>query len=169
MYDLFGNRTKNNEDTSNEIVSNTNALPDYEVRSIENWDDLPEVKQELLRGIYAHGFETPSPIQKKAIVPLFDGKDIIAQAQSGTGKTGCFTIGTLQRIDSDIQTTQALIMAPTRELSCQIKKVLDAIGNMIPNLTSQLLVGGTSTDADGEKLTKNTPQVVIGYLVAFTI
>ena len=153
---------ENNEDTSNEIVSNTNALPDYEVRSIENWDDLPEVKQELLRGIYAHGFETPSPIQKKAIVPLFDGKDIIAQAQSGTGKTGCFTIGTLQRIDSDIQTTQALIMAPTRELSCQIKKVLDAIGNMIPNLTSQLLVGGTSTDADGEKLTKNTPQVVIG-------
>ena len=153
---------ENNEDTSNEIVSNTNALPDYEVRSIENWDDLPEVKQELLRGIYAHGFETPSPIQKKAIVPLFDGKDIIAQAQSGTGKTGCFTIGTLQRINSDIQTTQALIMAPTRELSCQIKKVLDAIGNMIPNLTSQLLVGGTSTDADGEKLTKNTPQVVIG-------
>ena len=153
---------ENNEDTSNEIVSNTNALPDYEVRSIENWDDLPEVKQELLRGIYAHGFETPSPIQKKAIVPLFDGKDIIAQAQSGTGKTGCFTIGTLQRIDSDIQTTQALIMAPTRELSCQIKKVLDAIGNMIPNLTSQLLVGGTSTDADGEKLIKNTPQVVIG-------
>lgn len=153
---------ENNKDTSNEIVSNTNALPDYEVRSIENWDDLPEVKQELLRGIYAHGFETPSPIQKKAIVPLFDGKDIIAQAQSGTGKTGCFTIGTLQRINSDIQTTQALIMAPTRELSCQIKKVLDAIGNMIPNLTSQLLVGGTSTDADGEKLTKNTPQVVIG-------
>lgn len=153
---------ENNKDTSNEIVSNTNALTDYEVRSIENWDDLPEVKQELLRGIYAHGFETPSPIQKKAIVPLFDGKDIIAQAQSGTGKTGCFTIGTLQRIDSDIQTTQALIMAPTRELSCQIKKVLDAIGNMIPNLTSQLLVGGTSTDADGEKLTKNTPQVVIG-------
>ena len=153
---------ENNEDTSNEIVSNTNAFPDYEVRSIENWDDLPEVKQELLRGIYAHGFETPSPIQKKAIVPLFDGKDIIAQAQSGTGKTGCFTIGTLQRIDSDIQTTQALIIAPTRELSCQIKKVLDAIGNMIPNLTSQLLVGGTSTDADGEKLTKNTPQVVIG-------
>ena len=62
---------ENNEDTSNEIISNTNALPDYELRSIENWDDLPEVKQELLRGIYAHGFETPSPIQKKAIVPLF--------------------------------------------------------------------------------------------------
>jgi translation initiation factor 4A len=135
---------------------------DYEIRSIESWDDLPEVKQVLLRGIYAHGFETPSPIQKKAIIPLFEGKDIIAQAQSGTGKTGCFTIGTLQRINTEFKTTQALIMTPTRELSHQIKKVLDAIGTMIPNITSQLLVGGTSTDMDSEQLTKNTPHVVIG-------
>ena len=56
-------------------------------QEIENWDDLPDAKQKLLRGIYAYGFETPSPIQKKAIVPMFARRDVIAQAQSGTGKT----------------------------------------------------------------------------------
>lgn len=158
MTSLTTTKEESSIKTSEEIAS----ISDYEIHSIESWDELPEVKQILLRGIYAYGFETPSPIQKKAIVPLFDGKDIIAQAQSGTGKTGCFTIGTLQRIDTEVRTTQALIMTPTRELSCQIKKVLDAIGMMIPNLTSQLLVGGTSTDLDSEQLTKNTPHVVIG-------
>ena len=143
-------------------IEESDANKAYEIRSVENWEELPEVKQLLLRGIYAHGFETPSPIQKKAILPLFDGKDMIAQAQSGTGKTGCFTIGTLQRINTDEGATQALIMAPTRELSFQIKRVFDAIGSMMPNLVSQLLVGGTSTDADSEMLMKNPPHVVIG-------
>ena len=150
------------QDNAEEMSKQDVPITDYEIPSIESWDELPEVKQHLLRGIYAHGFETPSPIQKKAIVPLFDGKDIIAQAQSGTGKTGCFTIGTLQCIDTDIRTTQALIMAPTRELSYQIKKVIDAIGSMVPNLVTQLLVGGTSTDADSEQLMNNAPHVVIG-------
>lgn len=134
----------------------------YELRTLETWDELPNIKQMLLRGIYSHGFEAPSPIQKKAILPLFDGKDVIAQAQSGTGKTGCFTIGTLQRIDTENKNIQALIIAPTRELSSQIKLVLDAIGCMMPNLVTQLLVGGTSTDIDIEKLINNTPHVVVG-------
>ena len=60
-------------------------------KDVENWDDL-ECDIELLRGIYAYGFEKPSPIQRRAIRPMFMGRDIIAQAQSGTGKTGCFVI-----------------------------------------------------------------------------
>tara|TARA_B100000902_G_scaffold390964_1_gene440805 strand:+ start:1714 stop:2919 length:1206 start_codon:yes stop_codon:yes gene_type:complete len=143
-------------------VESENPNIGYNPKNIEIWDELPEINQRLLRGIYAHGFETPSPIQKKAIVPMFDGKDIIAQAQSGTGKTGCFTIGTLQRINTEEKTTQAMILSPTRELSYQIKRVLDAIGSMIPNLVTQLLVGGTSIDSDMDQLTSNTPHVVIG-------
>ena len=141
-----------------EIVSNEDNV----LSEIDNWDELPNIKQLLLRGIYAHGFEKPSPIQKKAIIPLFLGKDIIAQAQSGTGKTGCFTVGILQRINTEIQTTQAMIIAPTRELSIQISKIINAIGSMIPNLSTHLLVGGSSVETDVNTLTSNPPHVVIG-------
>ena len=65
---------------------------------IETWEDL-NCKTSLMRGIYSYGFENPSPIQKKAIVPMLGTKDLIAQAQSGTGKTGCFTVGILEKVD----------------------------------------------------------------------
>jgi len=57
-----------------------------------------ELKPELLRGIYAYGFERPSAIQERAIMPIITGRDVIAQAQSGTGKTATFTISILQRV-----------------------------------------------------------------------
>ena len=66
---------------------------------INSWDDL-DLNHNILRGIYAYGFEKPSPIQQKAIKPIICGKDIIAQAQSGTGKTGAFSVGVLQNIDA---------------------------------------------------------------------
>jgi translation initiation factor 4A len=131
------------------------------IKEIESWDDL-NCNTNLLRGIYAYGFERPSPIQKKGILPLFERRDIIAQAQSGTGKTGCFTIGTLQLINVDENTTQAMIISPTRELSMQTKQVLDMLGNFIKGLRTQLLIGGSSTDDDIQNLLKNTPHVVIG-------
>jgi len=84
----------------------------------ENWDDL-DIEPNLLRGIYAYGFEKPSAIQKKAIKPIIMNRDIIAQAQSGTGKTATFTIGALSRINLDEKSTQVLILSPTRELSKQ--------------------------------------------------
>ena len=71
----------------------------------------------------AYGFEKPSAIQQRAIVPIIKGRDTIAQAQSGTGKTGTFAISILQRLDMDVQECQALILAPTRELAQQIQKV----------------------------------------------
>jgi len=129
---------------------------------ISSWDDLPNVKQELLRGIYGYGFENPSPIQKRGIIPLFKKKDVIAQAQSGTGKTGCFTIGTLQRIDISSLTTQAIIISPTRELSIQTKNVFDSIGSMMKGLTTHLLIGGTSTDSDIQTLSSSNPHILIG-------
>ena len=126
---------------------------------IEEWDDL-DMDSSVLRGIYAYGFE--SPIQKKGIKPMLNKRDVIAQAQSGTGKTGCFTVGTLALIDTTKSGVQAMILSPTRELSMQTKNVIDGLGSFVDGFKSQLLVGGTSTDAAIKGLIEEKPQVVVG-------
>lgn len=73
---------------------------------------------------YPSGFRTPSAIQQRCIMPIISGRDVIGQAQSGTGKTATFSIGVLQRIDTKSNETQALILSPTRELAQQIQKVV---------------------------------------------
>ena len=130
-------------------------------KELTSWEDL-DAKVPLLRGIYAYGFENPSPIQKKAILPIFAKRDVIAQAQSGTGKTACFTIGALQLIDVNKRSHQVIILSPTRELAIQTKLVIDKIGSMFNKLRTQLLVGGTSVDEDIKHLHENPPQIVIG-------
>ena len=131
---------------------------------ISQWDDeVLDLKPNLLRGIYAFGFEKPSSIQQKALCPMTSrpAKDIIAQAQSGTGKTGAFVTGILQIIDTKNPVTQALILAPTHELAGQTKDVMDNIGRFL-KVKTQLLVGGTSVEKDKQLLTEETPHVVIG-------
>ena len=135
---------------------------------INEWDDPTlNLRPALLRGIYAFGFEKPSPIQKKGLIPLVQpghkGKrrDIIAQAQSGTGKTACFGVGSLQIIDHELEATQVLILAPTHELASQIKGVITDIGRF-EKVKVQLLVGGTSVDADRTKLDEEPPHIVVG-------
>lgn len=148
---------------SSEISSNStsNTVVDNEKHEITDWEDL-NAKTLLLRGIYANGFEKPSPIQRQAILPLFSKRDVIAQAQSGTGKTACFSIGALELIDTSKNVAQAMILSPTRELSIQTKKVIDSLGSLFPDLCTQLLIGGTSTDDNIQLLRNKTPQIVIG-------
>ena len=110
-----------------------------ENEEISNWENF-DLDTSLLRGIYSYGFENPSPIQQKAIKPILDGKDVIAQSQSGTGKTGCFVVASLQKIDLSLQDTQIVIMAPTRELSLQIKSVITEIGSYMKDLKTYLLI-----------------------------
>ena len=99
------------------------------------------LKDNLLRGIYAYGFEIPSVIQSKAIVEIKKGRDILAQSQSGTGKTAAFCIGVLDTINIDINYIQNIILLPTRELAEQVFKVcLDLSKYMKVNI--ELLVGG---------------------------
>lgn len=150
-----GNENKNDEDTTVECNINNS---DY---CFESWDEL-DVPSKLLRGIYAYGFENPSPIQKKAIKPIIMKKDLIAQAQSGTGKTATFTIGTLANVDVEEKSVQAIIISPTRELSKQTANVIRGIGTMMDDLTVQLLVGGSSIDEDVHKLKTNIPHVIAG-------
>lgn len=147
--------------TETNTTTNNNTQK-HEFKDINTWEELEDVNPQLLRGIYNYGFENPSPIQKKAICPIFAKKDIIAQAQSGTGKTGCFSIGALQRINCDNNTPQAIIISPTRELSLQTKGVIDGIGGVMKNLRTQLLVGGTSIDEDIRLLTQTPPHIIVG-------
>ena len=129
--------------------------------TINSWEEL-SINPLLLRGIYAYGFENPSPIQKKSIVPILKGKDVIAQAQSGTGKTACFAISCIELVNTELKSSQAIIMSPTRELSSQIKSVVDALAVNINNFKSQLLVGGTDTENDITNLKENPPHIIIG-------
>lgn len=133
------------------------------IKEINEWDDL-QLKDNVLRGIYAYGFEKPSPIQKQAIEPIIRGKDLIAQAQSGSGKTGTFCISILQKLDTTLCETQALVLSPTRELATQSKAVLQDIGRNIPNLNAKTFVGGTSVRDDIRILKSRPPHVILGTM-----
>ena len=125
------------------------------------WESF-NLTENLTRGIYRFGFEKPTPIQQMAISPIIQGKDVVAQAQSGTGKTGSFTIGSLQQIDLTSRTTQVLILAPTFELVKQISNVVTSLGSAMEGLVIKTLVGGTSVSDDARDLNVNCPHVVVG-------
>ena len=128
-------------------LNNLEHTENTDVKTISNWDDF-DLDDNILRGIYSHGFEKPSQIQQTAILPIIEKHDVIAQAPSGTGKTGAFTISSLQRLDLSSNTTQVLILAPTHELVKQIYSVISSIGTMLDGLKVKLLVGGTSVSDD---------------------
>eukprot|EP00403_Amphidinium_massartii_P028189 CAMPEP_0178402698 /NCGR_PEP_ID=MMETSP0689_2-20121128/16980_1 /TAXON_ID=160604 /ORGANISM="Amphidinium massartii, Strain CS-259" /LENGTH=393 /DNA_ID=CAMNT_0020023615 /DNA_START=91 /DNA_END=1272 /DNA_ORIENTATION=+ len=126
---------------------------------VDSFDDL-DLQEGLLRGIYSYGFEKPSAIQQRAIRPVLDGRDTIGQAQSGTGKTATFVIGSLQRIDFSKKACQTLILAPTRELANQIHKVVLALGDYL-NVRCHACIGGTNVQEDIQKL-RAGQHVIVG-------
>ncbi len=142
---------ENSQETGNHEVS---AVPTY-----QKFDDM-DLPDEILRGIYSYGFEYPSVIQQQAIVPLKEGNDVIAQAQSGTGKTGAFTIGSLSRVDFDLCVPQVLIVAPTRELAEQIELVVQSIGN-VAGVKTRACIGGRKAMEDSDELRRGV-HVVVG-------
>lgn len=130
-----------------------------EVKVYETFDsmDLPEP---ILRGVYGYGFEKPSAIQQKGIVPIKEGRDILAQAQSGTGKTGTFTLGSLCRLDTAVKGVQVLVLVPVRELAQQIEGVVTALSaHMKINVYSA--TGGTPLREDIRAIEKGC-QFLIG-------
>jgi len=142
------------------MVDNTGTENTGDGDTFDKWDDVP-LHKKLLRGIYGYGFEHPSPIQKKAIIPMINRRDIIAQAQSGTGKTGAYAISCLQIIDSSIVETQAIILAPTRELARQVESVITSFSVQL-HTKVKLLVGGTSVRDDIRDLQENIPHIIVG-------
>lgn len=136
--------TNNNTNNNNADVTNTDVAQPEHVTTHQDFDDMG-LKDDLLRGIYSYGFEKPSAIQSRAIVPMTSGRDMIAQAQSGTGKTGAFTIGLLERVDVKINSPQVIVLSPTRELARQSLNVINAIGEHL-GVRTTLAVGGSKTD-----------------------
>jgi translation initiation factor 4A len=125
------------------------------------WDDM-NLKTELLRGIYSYGFENPSDIQSQSIPIMISGSDIISQAQSGMGKTGAFSIGTLEKIDCESNTLQAVLLAPTHELVKQTVNVIRSLGSYFEKLKIKSLIGGTSIKDDADDIKEKCPQIVVG-------
>merc|ERR1719510_2054842 len=138
---LAGNQP-GGEGTGKALGVNDTALPTF---------DTMGLREDLLRGIYAYGFEKPSAIQQRAIKPIVKRRDVIAQAQSGTGKTATFSIALLQSIDTTVRETQVLCLSPTRELAVQIQKVVLALGDYM-NVQCHACIGGTNLGEDIRKL-----------------
>lgn len=140
-----------NKDTPFEATKNLDIVPSF---------DAMGLKEDLLRGIYAYGFEKPSAIQQRAIIPILKGRDVIAQSQSGTGKTTIFCVGILESINSKSHETQALTLSPTRELAEQSRNVMMAFGDYM-NVTCHACIGGKSVGDDMRTLQAGV-QVVSG-------
>ena len=152
----------NKEDEKEEnIKEDEKEEKEEEIKEIQNWDDLP-ISNELLKGIYGYGFEKPSEIQRKAIQPILVGRDIIAQAQSGMGKTGTFSIGVLGSIRVEEESLQAVLISPTHELAKQTHNVVTCLGNIMDGLRVKLLIGGTSIQDDAADIRKACPHIIVG-------
>ncbi|GCE99698.1 RNA helicase [Zygosaccharomyces mellis] len=119
------------------------------------------LKDDLLRGIYSYGFEAPSSIQSRAITQIISGKDVIAQAQSGTGKTATFTIGMLQVLELKRKDLQALVLSPTRELASQSCQVVSNLGDYL-NVKAFALTGGKALKDDLKRIQSSGCHVVSG-------
>ncbi len=131
----------------------------YDLKPYKSFDKM-NLPHTLLRGIYGYGFESPSDIQSLGIVPIKEGFDVLAQAQSGTGKTGTFTIGALSRIDPSLPQVQALILAPVRELAQQIAYVAKQLSSHT-KVKVYAATGGTPCREDIAAI-KNGAQLIVG-------
>ncbi|CAB4010720.1 eukaryotic initiation factor 4A-II isoform X3, partial [Paramuricea clavata] len=155
------------DDPPRDHNNSKDALPGQDGQVIEsNWNEVCEsfddmsLREDLLRGIYSYGFEKPSAIQQRAIIPCCQGRDVIAQAQSGTGKTATFSIAILQQLDLEHKKPQALVLAPTRELAQQIQKVVIALGDYM-SVKCHACIGGTSVQVGISKL-KEGQHIIVG-------
>jgi len=125
-----------------------------------SFDDM-NLKPDLLKGIYAYGFEKPSAIQQRAIRPIIRGRDVIAQSQSGTGKTAVFSIGALQLLEETSRECQVLLLSPTRELAEQSQKVISSLGDFL-NVKCHACIGGKSLGEDLKRLERGGVQIASG-------
>lgn len=113
----------------------------------------------ILRGIFSYGFERPSPIQCKAIPVLLEGKDVVAQSASGSGKSATFGLAILQITDPAVPVCQAIVISPTRELAEQTRDVIQGLGQY-DGASIHMSVGGTAVRSEIDRLRMDTPQII---------
>ncbi|KAJ4318234.1 DExD/H-box ATP-dependent RNA helicase dhh1 [Neodidymelliopsis sp. IMI 364377] len=118
------------------------------------------IKRELMMGIFEAGFEKPSPIQEETIPVALTGRDILARAKNGTGKTAAFVIPTLERVNPKNPKTQALILVPTRELALQTSQVCKTLGKHL-GINVMVSTGGTGLKDDIIRLSEPV-HIIVG-------
>jgi len=150
----------NNKQSSPEMAPKSIEKAATEPIAIAKFDDLG-LKEDLLRGIYSYGFENPSEIQQKAIIPILQGRDVIAQAQSGTGKTAAFSISALQQTVASDKFCQTIVLSPTRELATQSAHVAEQLSTHMKDIRIHACIGGTSKRESAEELRRGC-HIVVG-------
>ncbi|MBL4638758.1 MAG: DEAD/DEAH box helicase, partial [Proteobacteria bacterium] len=115
----------------------------------------------ILKAVQEAGYETPSPIQAQSIAPLLEGRDLLGQAQTGTGKTAAFSLPLLSRIDVKSKMPQMLVLAPTRELAIQVAEAIQSYARHMKGLHVLPIYGGQSMGIQLRQLQRN-PQVIVG-------
>lgn len=128
--------------------------------NITKFDDL-QINENIKKAIAEMGFEEPSPIQSQSIPVILSGKDVIGQAQTGTGKTAAFSIPILESIDPNNRSLQAVVLCPTRELAIQVSKEIRKLAKYMHGIKTLPIYGGQPIDRQIKSL-KSGVQVVIG-------
>ena len=128
--------------------------------NIIKFEDLP-ISDEIKRSVAELGFEEPSPIQSQSIPVILTGKDVIGQAQTGTGKTAAFSIPVLEMVDPNNKNVQAVVLCPTRELAIQVSSEMRKLGKYKSGIKTLPVYGGQPIDRQIKSL-KSGVQVVIG-------
>lgn len=140
-------------------ISNSNDyLNENEIETVDSFENMG-LSQNIMRGIFSYGYERPSQIQSKGIPALLKKRDVIAQAQSGTGKTATFSISLLNKIDQT-HLLKALILVPTRELATQIHNVIKAIGSY-SGIKICLCIGGDPVRSNIDNIRQTNPQILV--------
>ena len=155
--------------SSTSASASASASSDPVGEGLTAYTDFGELglSDDVLRGIYSYGFDKPSKIQRIAVKPMMEHNDILAQSQSGTGKTGTFTIGSMHHVDPKILAPQVLVISPTRELAQQTEKVARGIGQFLRVSEHQMglkvhsACGGTPVDQDLKALRAGA-QFIVG-------
>ncbi|MCX4187895.1 DEAD/DEAH box helicase [Methylophaga sp. OBS4] len=134
--------------------------------STEQLDPIPSFSElgiaaPIVKAIQEAGYETPSPIQAQSITPLLQGRDLLGQAQTGTGKTAAFSLPLLSRIDARQKTPQILVLTPTRELAIQVAEAIQGYGRHLKGFHVLPIYGGQSMSIQLRQLQRN-PQVIVG-------
>ncbi|MEL6780413.1 MAG: DEAD/DEAH box helicase, partial [Cyanobacteria bacterium J06597_16] len=127
---------------------------------VQSFQDLALIDP-VLRALNDAGYENPTPIQAQTIPPLIDGRDIIGQAQTGTGKTAAFALPVLSHIDTSNNRPQALVLAPTRELALQVAEAFQGYGKHINGFHVLPIYGGQSYQIQLKQL-RRAAHVVVG-------
>ena len=134
--------------------------------SLEQLDPIPSFSElgiapAIVKSIQEAGYETPSPIQAQSIQPLLEGRDLLGQAQTGTGKTAAFSLPLLSRLNETQKTPQILVLTPTRELAIQVAEAMQSYGRHIKNFHVLPIYGGQSMGIQLRQLQRH-PQVIVG-------